>query len=62
MTKIEAVNEAVAQSQKANGEARYAVYWPPNDNFPEEHWTVEVRKPTLSTKCLVAYDGRLAYA
>jgi hypothetical protein len=62
MTKIEAINEAVAQSQKANGEARYAVYWPPNPNFPNEHWTVETRKPSLATNCLVACDGRLAYA
>jgi hypothetical protein len=62
MTKIEAINEAVAQSQKANGERRYAVEWLPNLNFPQGHWTVEMRKPSLAGKCLLAVNGVLEHA
>lgn len=62
MTQTEAVNEAQSQSRKANGERRYAVYWPPNPNFPQGHWTVEIRKPSLAGKCLCAVEGRLEHA
>lgn len=62
MTQIEAINEAVAQSQKADGERRYAVEWLPNPNFPQGRWTVEIRKPSLAGKCLLAVGGRLEHA
>lgn len=59
MTKLEATNEAVRQSQANDGERRYAVKW---DHPDGEHWTVEVRKPSLAGVCLLAVDGRLEHA
>ena len=59
MTKIEATNEAVKQSQANNGDRRYAVKWTLHG---QEHWTVETRKPGLAGECLLAVDGVLEHA
>ena len=60
MTKIEATNEAVRQSQQANGDRRYAVKWTMPDG--STHWTVETRKPITAGECLLAVDGALEHA
>ena len=59
MTKLEATNEAVRQSQASGGERRYAVKW---DRPDGEHWTVETRKPGLAGVCLLVVDGKLEHA
>jgi hypothetical protein len=59
MTRIDAINEAVSQSQANSGDRRYAVKW----NHPDgEHWTVETRKPSLAGECILAIDGALEHA
>jgi hypothetical protein len=62
MEKIEAISEAISQSRANGGERRYAVRWLPNPNFPNGHWTVETRKPSLAGECLLAVDGALEHA
>lgn len=56
MDKTEAISLAQSESRKANGERRYAVKW------PDGHWTVELRKPSLAGECLLAVDGVLEHA
>ncbi len=56
MTKIDAVSQAQSESRANGGERRYAVKWPPG------HWTVETRKPSLASECLLAVDGVLEHA
>lgn len=56
MDKMEAIALAISESQKAGGERRYAVPWPPG------HWTVETRKPSLAAGCLLAVNGVLEHA
>ena len=62
MDKLEAISQAQSESAKAGGERRYAVRWLPNPNFPQGHWTVETRKPSLAGECLAAVDGVLEHA
>jgi hypothetical protein len=62
MDKIEAISRAQSESTKAGGERRYAVRWLPNPNFPQGHWTVETRKPSLAGECLLAVNGVLEHA
>jgi hypothetical protein len=59
MTKLEATNEAVRQSQASGGERRYAVKW---DRPDGERWTVETRKPGLAGVCVLVVDGKLEHA
>lgn len=56
MDKNEAVSLAIAESRANGGDRRYAVPW------PDGHWTVETRKPSLASGCLLAVDGVLEHA
>jgi hypothetical protein len=56
MDKLEAIAQAQSESAKNNGDRRYAVPW------PDGHWTVETRKPSLAVGCLLAVDGKLEHA
>jgi hypothetical protein len=60
MTKLEAIDEAVKQSQANGGERRYAVKW--NHPSGKEDWTVETRKPSLAGECFLVVDGTLEHA
>jgi hypothetical protein len=53
MPKIIPVSKRISAN---GGERRYAVKWPPG------HWTVETRKPSLASECLLAVDGVLEHA
>jgi hypothetical protein len=56
MDRFEAISIAQRESAKANGERRYAVPW------PDGHWTVETRKPSLAAGCMLAVEGKLEHA
>jgi hypothetical protein len=56
MDRFEAISIAQRESAKANGERRYAVPW------PDGHWTVETRKPSLAAGCILAVEGKLEHA